>query len=373
MKRQSPTSPAPERAAPNAHLRRYEELETLYAEAPVGLCVLDSELRYLRVNERLARLHGQSVDAYLGRSVDDVMPGDRVPIAAHCRQVLATGAAVTDVVDEFDASPGGTAPQAGSTSYFPLKSERGEVECVCVVTRESTEGAGAHEAIEESLGFESLASEAATLINKAAADELDASIGAILTRLGRVLRAERIRLVLGERDVEHPMVRYEVVGTKALPARRMAPGDTPSAWPTDALARGETVRIHTPADFPKAAAAESAEAQALGIRSVLYAPFGLDGTPGGHFSIGRCTETRDWPAAVCRRLELMGRLMVSAIVAHENCVRAVALRGADRRSLTQPRHRKAAGAGHDGRRESRGNGPLPARGLRSGDATPVRR
>ena len=35
----------------------------LYAIAPVGLCYLDTELRYLYINEWLARIHGVPVEA----------------------------------------------------------------------------------------------------------------------------------------------------------------------------------------------------------------------------------------------------------------------------------------------------------------------
>ena len=35
-----------------------ENLETIYRSAYVGLCVLDRELKFVRVNERLAEIHG---------------------------------------------------------------------------------------------------------------------------------------------------------------------------------------------------------------------------------------------------------------------------------------------------------------------------
>jgi len=41
----------------------------MYAAASVGLWVVDSAVRYLSVNEILASLHGRFVDAHLGRSL----------------------------------------------------------------------------------------------------------------------------------------------------------------------------------------------------------------------------------------------------------------------------------------------------------------
>ena len=42
------------------------ELEALYHEAPVGLCFVDTELRFLRINERLAAITGKPVQEHVG-------------------------------------------------------------------------------------------------------------------------------------------------------------------------------------------------------------------------------------------------------------------------------------------------------------------
>jgi PAS domain S-box-containing protein len=50
--------------------KQLEELERLYATAPIGLGFLDTELRYVRVNERLAQIDGSTVQAHIGRPPD---------------------------------------------------------------------------------------------------------------------------------------------------------------------------------------------------------------------------------------------------------------------------------------------------------------
>ena len=49
-------------------------LDTLFATAPVGLAFLDTEQRYVRVNEALAAMNGRPVEDHIGRLVDEV-PG----------------------------------------------------------------------------------------------------------------------------------------------------------------------------------------------------------------------------------------------------------------------------------------------------------
>jgi PAS domain S-box-containing protein len=78
--------------------RRFAELESLYRHAPVGLSVVDRELRFVRVNERFAALNRRSVEEHLGQPMEEVVPG---PVREHAlriaRQVLRSGEAVEDL------------------------------------------------------------------------------------------------------------------------------------------------------------------------------------------------------------------------------------------------------------------------------------
>ena len=83
-------------------------LEELFDRAPVGVAVLDRELRYLYVNEALAKLNGVSVEAHLGQALEDVLPD----LAAQARDafeaVLRSEEALRDweLTGETAASPG---------------------------------------------------------------------------------------------------------------------------------------------------------------------------------------------------------------------------------------------------------------------------
>jgi len=74
------------------------ELEVLYDNAPIGMCVLDRELRFVRANDRFAALHGRSVGEVVGRLLSDVTPEaireEALRVAKH---VLSTGEPVVDL------------------------------------------------------------------------------------------------------------------------------------------------------------------------------------------------------------------------------------------------------------------------------------
>jgi PAS domain S-box-containing protein len=82
----------------------------LLNRAPVGIAVLDPELRYTFINPALAEINGSSVDEHIGRSLEEVIP----ELAPHVRQpferVLKTGTPLLDweLRGETRALPGET-------------------------------------------------------------------------------------------------------------------------------------------------------------------------------------------------------------------------------------------------------------------------
>ena len=80
-----PMTPAPA-AGPSA---RY--LEALFAQSPVGIAVMDVDLRLVTVNAAMAALSGVPVADHAGRRVRDVLPLLPVDVEPVMRRVLAAG------------------------------------------------------------------------------------------------------------------------------------------------------------------------------------------------------------------------------------------------------------------------------------------
>ncbi|WP_371673325.1 SpoIIE family protein phosphatase [Streptomyces sp. NBC_00289] len=83
-------------AADQSTVRRLERDVALSArmitQSPIGLAVLDTDLRYVSVNPALERLNGTSAQEHLGRTIGEVMPDfDVQNVEAAAREVLATG------------------------------------------------------------------------------------------------------------------------------------------------------------------------------------------------------------------------------------------------------------------------------------------
>ena len=117
--------------------QRLAQLQALYDGAPVGLCFLDRNLRYVSINRRLAAMNGAPVVAYLGRTVEEMIPGMFPAIEPYLRRALQ-GEAIEEV--EFSRpSNNHVKPDATNlVSYQPALDEAGEVIGVSVAVVDIT-------------------------------------------------------------------------------------------------------------------------------------------------------------------------------------------------------------------------------------------
>src|SRR5579863_4194412 len=72
------------------------EWDFLYQTAPVGLAIYDRELRYVRVNESLARMNGVPANSHPGAYVRDIVPDLAPMLEPLLREVIDTGKPILD-------------------------------------------------------------------------------------------------------------------------------------------------------------------------------------------------------------------------------------------------------------------------------------
>ena len=124
-------------------------LENLYEASPVGLCLFDSELRYIRVNPALAEINGVSIEDHLGKTLQDVAPQLADYLEGLFRQIIKTGEPICnlEVRGFMPATP--DIERCWIASYYPvdfLKDGYG----VGAVVVEITERIRAEEALRDS-------------------------------------------------------------------------------------------------------------------------------------------------------------------------------------------------------------------------------
>lgn len=124
-----------EQAARAETQRLMSLVDTMVEACPVGLCLMDRELRFICINDTLAQLNGHPVVRHLGRPLREMAP-DWVAarLEPHFRRVLEKGQAVCN--HEFTSPPWQGGPeQHWLCHYYPVRNADGEVNglgCVLV-------------------------------------------------------------------------------------------------------------------------------------------------------------------------------------------------------------------------------------------------
>ncbi len=115
------------------------ELDHLYQRAPVGLCLLDRQLRYVRINDRMAEINGVPAEAHIGRTPGEVIPEVASTLEPILEKVLATGDPMTDLAIRGITPAQPDVERDWVASYFPLKARNGSVKGISAVVLEVTE------------------------------------------------------------------------------------------------------------------------------------------------------------------------------------------------------------------------------------------
>ena len=141
------------------------QIESVYRNAPVGLCVLDRELRWVRINERMAEANGVPVEAHIGRTIREVLPELSESAEPRMREVLRTGKPVLglELTGETPARPG--VRRTWVESWIPLLDPEGEALGISIVAEEVTEQKAAERALRESERRQRILARAAELMS----------------------------------------------------------------------------------------------------------------------------------------------------------------------------------------------------------------
>jgi formate hydrogenlyase transcriptional activator len=124
-----------------AHPGTLSELERQlgdhFASSNMGLCILDSEGRYLAVNETLAKMNGLSVADHLGKTTREVVGDLARLIEPEFRRAVSTG---EPVACEAPGTPiSSEEARHLIVHYLPVKDETGAVSRVAAVVLDVTE------------------------------------------------------------------------------------------------------------------------------------------------------------------------------------------------------------------------------------------
>jgi PAS domain S-box-containing protein len=122
-------------------------LDVVFEHAPVGLALLDTDLRYVRVNDRLAAINGVPAAAHVGHTIAELLPDLSPQVHEDVARVAREGEPLIDVEVR-----GATPAQPGSerefvASYWPVHGPDDEVIGVGIVVTDVTDRRAAERAL----------------------------------------------------------------------------------------------------------------------------------------------------------------------------------------------------------------------------------
>ncbi len=212
-------------------------LESLFTRSPIGLATLGPDLRFLRVNDALARMNGVSAAEHLGKRLTEVVPGvNATALESMMRQVLERGTPVVDARRTGRTPADPDRERTWSCSYTPLLDNAGRRLGLIASLIDITEGQQAQIEAERARHRFALLAEAGTRIG---------------TTLDLRQTAEEVVQLLVPRFADSADVQLleevlepdEAAASTRGVVRRMAAAFPDPAAPTAKLVPGTTSRI----------------------------------------------------------------------------------------------------------------------------------
>jgi PAS domain S-box-containing protein len=130
--------------------QRMAQIQAIYDGAPVGLCFLDTRMRYVSLNRQLAETNGVPLREHLGKTVAEVIPRVFPLVEPYIRRALQ-GESVIGVEVQKPVPEGGGEPQTVLLTYQPARDEAGEVLGVSVAVMDITGHKRTEAALRESI------------------------------------------------------------------------------------------------------------------------------------------------------------------------------------------------------------------------------
>lgn len=122
-----------------AYREQLAELQAIYDSVPIGLCVVDKDLRFVKINRVLAAMNRLSVEEHIGRSMFEVLPSTADQLRDALRRAVETRTPMLDVEVQ-----GRIPDEQGTIRYFngnylPLLDEQLNLRGLNITVQDVTE------------------------------------------------------------------------------------------------------------------------------------------------------------------------------------------------------------------------------------------
>jgi transcriptional regulator with GAF, ATPase, and Fis domain len=278
------------------------QLDALLQSESVGIGILDGQLRYRRVNQRLACFTDYTAEEHVGRTLEEVLGTERWE---RIRPLLYTAQTGEIVVGKLLDEP----HLQFLIDIVPMRPEG-----LVLLVYETTHRRDAESALAVRLQLAELISELSAAFIELPAANVDLGIEEALSVAGVALDLDRASLWQYDRTHLSLEATHEWTAPGVQPGLRGRAYALPG---TDYLARrflqGETVVIRSLDELPPEAAALKSQLGILGAHSFAIIPLMIVGELRGALAFSQVRHARDWPAELLPTLRLASEIFANAL------------------------------------------------------------
>jgi len=102
-------------------------LQTLLTKAPIGMAYFDTDLRYLIINERLAKINGISIEGHIVKTIKEILPDFFETAREVADKILKTGMPVEGKEFESQKQDLSGVKRYFNESWYPVKEKDGKI------------------------------------------------------------------------------------------------------------------------------------------------------------------------------------------------------------------------------------------------------
>ncbi|MEH2249936.1 PAS domain S-box protein [Nostoc sp.] len=178
-------------------------LDGLLGAAPIAVCFLDQELRYIRINQVFADINGLTIEEHLGRKFGEVLPSMAAEFELNLQRVLDTGEPLLniEISGETREQPRRYGYWLGN--YYPVNNTMGETVGIGIILADVTAAKQTEVALRESEErFRAMFNQAAVGISLIALDGQFLQINPALCEITGYSHEELIQMSFQE--ITHP-------------------------------------------------------------------------------------------------------------------------------------------------------------------------
>ncbi|HEU5163331.1 MAG TPA: ATP-binding protein [Thermoanaerobaculia bacterium] len=276
------------------------ELDEIYERAPFGLARFNTAGRYEKVNSFLASLHRVPVEAHIGKTAAEVVPGIGERIDRAIADVIRTG-------ERRAISLGPDHERYLAAEIYPILGDGLTLLGVGAIVRDLTPIVRAERVLRDHAAFERLIGRISARLARIPAHEIESGIEEAVGEAARFLRIEHGALLrIGPRDLE-----WRGIGESRVfrTIRR-----TRIAWFVEAMREGRVLALSdVRVEMPDSAEGEREVAAAAGVKSLLAFPLSVGGNLSGAIVYWTTENDRQWDAEIVERLLLLSQVLANVL------------------------------------------------------------